>query len=447
MFGDVPVLPQMTTQEMSDGDIAPTELEGGGSTSEEEDGPIDQGRRISLASIWSSASTCCPVDDAESSLHEAWGGAESSIEQQGRFSLAGLFDDAPVFAPAASAPPPPAELSIQDVFPSPRAEVASWHPNRVLMTVGQLLYSRMAQQYRNRRCRVKRSQNPYQELRSWIRTGIVATQDSVDCAARKHGRDVYRRVVAAICGMTARQVSKMSSAMWRTTNRDQVDAWARMAALFDQAEVKPFLHGLVSGEEKTNKCRQKRQQAVKDADANYVVHGYGFSLCYNTTLGQNDTQVIKLLQTKIKGEALRKAMSEMPLYRDALARAWDHFEPLGRSLGLPLVAVGLEHSEHATHPGRAHFHVTMNIDIQGGLNGRTVREVAVSKSVFEWQGMPPHIRALQVRRTTSSAISSAVLQAYYYVAGPKTSSILKRCSRELFEEKLWVRCMICFFIG
>ena len=60
------------------------------------------------------------------------------------------------------------------------------------------------------------------------------------------------------------------------------------------------------------------------------------------------------------------------------------------------------------------------------------------QSVFEWQGLTAHIRAVQVRRHTSSSINAAVMQAYYYVAGPKTTSILKRCSLALFEER-------CFF--
>ena len=137
-------------------------------------------------------------------------------------------------------------------------------------------------------------------------------------------------------------------------------------------------------------------------------------------------------------------MGDMPLYRDALEEAWNHFESLGRSLGCPLVAVGIEHSEHGKHPGRVHYHVSMNLDVRGGLLGRASKELAVSKSVFQWEGITPHVRTVQVRRATNSAINAAIVQSYYYVAGPKTTSVLRRCTAEPFEE----RCVYVFdFLG
>ena len=358
---------------------------------------------------------------------------DSLLEYDAPFSLAGLFEDAQVVAPPEAESAAPAVLSMQDVFPSPREEIVSWHPNRVLMSVCQLLYARMSQQYTYTKSKVKRSPRPYDVLRAWVRDGEVQP-GAKNGLARKNGRDAYRRVVAAVTGQTAREVSAKTSARWQATSSGQIDSWAQMAALFAHDDVQPFVHDLVNHEGRTRKCMKNRQEAVKGADANYVVHGYGVSLCYNTMLGQNDPQVIKLMQTGVNGEALRKAMGDMPLYREALADAWDYFVGLGRSCGLPVVAVGIEHSEHGDQPGRVHFHVNMNIDVRGGILTKSPKEVAVSKSVFEWQGLTPHIRAVQVRRTTSSAITAAVTQAYYYVAGPKSSSILKRCSLELFEE-------------
>ena len=218
-------------------------------------------------------------------------------------------------------------------------------------------------------------------------------------------------------------------------SRQQTNTWAQMSRIFSHTDVQPFLQELVMVSQKTSKTLAARRKEANDADANCVFTGYGFSLCYNTQLGQNDAQVIRLLQSGVKGQELRKAMGDMPLYRDALDEAWTHFESLGRSLGCPLVAVGIEHSEHGKHPGRVHYHVTMNIDVRGGLLGRADKEVAVSKSVFEWGGLTPHVRPVQVRRATNSAINAAIVQSYYYVAGPKTTSIVRRCTAEPFEER------------
>ena len=228
----------------------------------------------------------------------------------------------------------------------------------------------------------------------------------------KNGRDAYRRVVATVAGMSFREVSKKTMAMWRATIREQVNAWAQMAKFFNHADVQPYLQGLVNSFDKTWKCLRSREDEAQNSEVDYVVRGYGVSLCYNTTLGQNDPQVIKLLQSSIKGDALRTAMGEMPLYREALDQAWDHFASLGRKLGFPVTAVGIEHSERSDRPGRVHFHVTMNIDIRGGLIGKGVAQVAVKKSVFEWRGLTAHIRAalmlLLVCRRTCTARMCAV---------------------------------------
>ena len=443
LFG--PVLPHSEMGVEAIEDFVPTELDEVECGSGDESKPIDVPRRKSLASMWSSASTRLPDDSPEDSSEEGPEDGASDFPHKRTFSLATLFEKAHEPEPADPGPPAVATLSLEDVFPSPRVEVATWHPNRVLMAVSQVLCSRMSVKFSNTKIRGKRPAGPYRVISGWVRRCHASVSQDFTAGLRKNGRDTYRRIVATVCGMSIRQVTQATSAKWEKMSRQHTNAWAQMALFFGHSDVQPFLQGLVVVSTKTTKTLQARQADVRDIDANFVVTGYGFALCYNTQLGQNDAEVIRLLQRGFKGDALRMAMSEMPMYRDALDEAWNHFEPLGRSLGLPLVAVGIEHSEHGKHPGRVHYHVTMCLDVRGGLLGRSNKEVAVSRSVFEWEGLTPHVRPVNVRRSTCSAISAGIIQAYYYVAGPKTTSILRRCTAELFTDScVHLLVFLCF---
>ena len=426
-------LPQNDAEDASEEDIAPTELEDEiEDIIDEEIKPIQGSSRISLASIWSSASTVVPEDGTDDI--EGIEDTQSDHVHPPAFSLATLFEKEPAGTSAAPTVHAATTLSPEDVFPSPRSEVVTWHPNRVLMALCQLLCSRMSGRGFGTKIRSKRPPSPYRVIHGWVLRGHTSVLENFPSIIRKRGRDVYRRVVASVCGMSVRRVSVATSAAWTRLTRQQMNAWAQMALFFVHPDVVPFLEDLGPRATATWKTLHSRKESAREADTNVVVTGFGFSLCYNTDLGQNDAEVIRLLQSGLRGDALRAAMGQLSLFKVSVDRAYDHFKALGRSLDLSLVAVGLEHSERGNHPGRVHFHVTMCVDVRGGLTGRADKEVAASMSVFEWEGLSPHVRPVKVRRATNSAINAAIVQAYYYVAGPKMTSILKRCTAELFED-------------
>ena len=58
--------------------------------------------------------------------------------------------------------------------------------------------------------------------------------------------------------------------------------------------------------------------------ANLTWSGYGFVLSWNTDLGQDDPDVIKLVQGGQRGESLYKSMRGLTLYQEAFTDLWEH---------------------------------------------------------------------------------------------------------------------------
>ena len=88
------------------------------------------------------------------------------------------------------------------------------------------------------------------------------------------------------------------------------------------------------------------QTQIQESFGTEVVSGYGVSLCFNTDLGQDDMNVIRLVQDGLSGDALRAALKQVRCYAPFFDRCWKHFQRVGLEYGFPLSACGLEQSEH-----------------------------------------------------------------------------------------------------
>jgi len=75
------------------------------------------------------------------------------------------------------------------------------------------------------------------------------------------------------------------------------------------------------------------------------------------------------------------------------------------------------------------------MEVRGCFFATNAVHGTIRASELEWEGLKPHIRPTTVARRTHGNIHKAVIQAYYYVAGPKKSQLMVRASAELYKDK------------
>lgn len=188
-----------------------------------------------------------------------------------------------------------------------------------------------------------------------------------------------------------------------------------------------------ASESRPRKSHQAREDSVNEQTSSKFALGYGVALCFNLDFGQDDVDVLKLLQEGLQQDELRQSLRELPAYSDFFARFWCHFEDLGPKLKLPLVACSMEHSENGDHPARVHLHAYMGIDVRGGIYGKAPQEVKVRLDALTFEGWKPHVHVTTSARKRGAMIVVNVVSAYYYVAGPKLGCLFKRCNGQLFK--------------
>ena len=267
-------------------------------------------------------------------------------------------------------------------------------------------------------------------------TGDDAVTGRFLTSHRSAGRDMYRRMVSILTGSPIRAVVKDTGLLWEGLSIASRNSWAQLAELIKRPEVESCAAELLPNFER-NRVRtlKVRKQLVEDVDSS-TCKGYGVSLCLNTPLGQTDVKVIRILQTGLSGKELRAALKEVACYSNFLESCWAYFENLGKENGFPLVACGLEHSENGSHPARVHVHVYMGMEVRGVFfaNNHAMGSMPLDKLV--WNGIKPgFVRPTLVPRRTHAQIHKAVIQSYYYVAGPKKTQMLLRCSAQIHKER------------
>ena len=129
------------------------------------------------------------------------------------------------------------------------------------------------------------------------------------------------------------------------------------------------------------------------------------------------------------------ALAELPCYSSFIDTCWAHFNKVGKENGFPLVACGLEHSMNASHPARVHVHVYMGVEVRGTFFANNSPMNSIEYDELMFNGLKPgFINPTLVLRRSHKHIVKAVTQAYYYVAGPKKTQMLLRCSAKIHKE-------------
>ena len=390
-------------------------------------------RRISLSSLWPCASVISSAEtDDVSSSHRASASSSSCAQSANQFGDC-LENEShlPIASEASSA----RYMSLDMVFPATRDQIITWHPNKVLFAIINLLFQRLSQSCPpRRRCRGKQS-DPLQVLANWVAKRGVAPSHNFGASNRGAGRDMYHRIVSIVTGKSVRAVIKATRPVWQELSMASRNSWGQLASLLKMTEVQKCAQEFLPRSDKNrNRTLRDREAVVEDVETE-TCRGYGVSLCLNTSLGQDDVQVIRILQSGLSGQELLTALAEVACYSEFMDACWAYFELLGKENGFPLVACGLEHSANGSHPARVHVHVYMGIEVRGAFfpNNAAMGSIALEKLI--WHGIKPgFVRPTMVARRTNAYIQKAVIQAYYYVAGPKKTQILLRCSAEVHKE-------------
>ena len=389
-------------------------------------------QRISLSSLWQGASDISPAETTDLAIcHGA--SSSSSLPQNASQCRVGLQSDPLSRTPSAQSPC--GKISLAMIFPSAREQILTWHPNRLFFAITLLLYQRMSQKFPvRRRCRGKQSSS-MEILKTWMAGRFPTASRTYRYEHRSGGRDFYERSVSVLTGRTTRVVKTLCRRLWEDLRVESKNSWGELAELLKREEVRNCAEEFASRPRRSRLgTLQDRETEVEDVDK-AAIRGYGVSLCFNTSVGQDDVQVIRILQSGLSGQELRSALAEVDCYSKFIDDCWAYFSVLGKENGFPLVACGMEHSVNGSHPARVHVHVYMGMEIRGASFAKQFPMVSIAIDKLIWNGLKPgFMTPTVVLRRAHAHICKAVIQAYYYVAGPKNTQMLLRCSAQIHKE-------------
>ena len=135
------------------------------------------------------------------------------------------------------------------------------------------------------------------------------------------GRDFYVRVINYMTGDGIRNVKQKTSKTWATVTVEDRQQWYLLHRIAHHSRIAPILDMPKTGE----KSKLEAASAEHDKDGprhgTQTWSGYGFVLSWNTDLGQDDPDVIKLVQSGKVGEDLFRSMRSLTLYQEAFMRS------------------------------------------------------------------------------------------------------------------------------
>ena len=324
---------------------------------------------------------------------------------------------------------------VMNVFlPSDPADLFRWHPNRTHMAIVQALAHHLP--HKNMHRRKSKGFDPIATIRAWVtdttrETVYSPLKDSV----RLRARDLYRRVIAQLTNVKIREVAKRTMDVWANLPLPDRFRWHLLNKIAEHRKTSHLFHIVFPYGAGKNPCEAEEKGLVDLEKEDPVWTGYGFVLSYNTKLGQNDPDIIKMVQSGLVGPCLHACMKTQPIYKEAFEDLWTFAVALGDQYKLRTVNVAMEHSDKGDHPARVHFHVFIGLDLQHGIGfAKNPFMVSIPRADFVWRGISPHVKCTNTQRKQWGAIYQAVATGSYYVAGPKSSCIMKRSTLEPIEE-------------
>ena len=336
--------------------------------------------------------------------------------------------------------------TLHQFLPQTTTEMEEWHPNRILAAVVQFVESRIEDSgtlKRTRRLREK-TFDPIRTMRTLARSSDSSGKRFTGTwRQRQNGKHFFMKVMSLTCQSSVRQQTPRSTAQWNKLSKVDMFLWELARMVATSSEVAPHVAEL--SDKRPTGRRQvpsvesiEKKGATKKQDTLQVEQhpGYGYVLTYNTKLGQDNEEVVKIIHTGATGEILRSKLKVLKVYQDAFEELWIFVNNLAEKYSFATVNVALEHSEHGDHKARVHFHVFIGIDLSGGPGFAQFPHVRnISLRELEWGDLRPHVSPTMTTRKTWTAIYQAVATGAYYVAGPKTSVIMKRSTHRPIEDR------------
>ena len=326
-------------------------------------------------------------------------------------------------------------------IPENKAELLSWHPNRVRATVVAELHRRV-EHMKPRRSKAKTFE-PLIALRNIYRPPCGETkytkQMRRDDGGHNTSRDLYFRVLNIITAVPIRSVRVSHAKKWRDTSAADKAEWMLLARIIKHPRIAPVIDF-----PQIDRFRKRTETGTfcmgpeaKGDEKNMEFQGYAFTLTYNTDLGCGEADVIKLIQCGKTGESLYKGLRQMPIYSDAFGELWDHANKLARSKKFKTVNISMEHSMNGDWDGRVHFHVFLGPDLRSGIGFAWNPELKTVKSdELVWKGKKPNVKCTRPQKRSWNQIFQAAVSGAYYVAGPKIGCILKRSTHRPIEDTI-----------
>ena len=314
-------------------------------------------------------------------------------------------------------------------------EILTWHPNRVRALLVTELRTRL--QHEKPRRSKKKSFDPLRALDDAVDPNGTRNHHKFSWDDRVRGRDLYARVCNIVSSTGQTNLTAMTRARWEALSHEDKDEWVVLHRVMNHPRLSKILDMAPHLTPARSNTRAHSKGGAKETKADgQSFQGCGFCLSYNTDLGQEDPDVIKLLQSGKTGEDLFKCMRGMTIYQEAFTDLWELANNVARSKRFGTVNVGMEHSSHGDHEARVHFHVFIGPDVRSGVGfGWNPILTELDSSEVRWNGISPHVKASRPQKKSWNQIYQAIVAGSYYVAGPKIGSIMKRSTFKPIEDR------------
>ena len=319
-------------------------------------------------------------------------------------------------------------------IPADPREVLDWHPNRVRAMLVTELHDRL-QHLTPKRHKTKRW-DPISEFHSLLRGDTPIVSKKGTHGDHWRGRDFYVRVINYVTGDGIRNVRKATSQTWQKVSNEDRHCWYLLHRIAHDSRIAPILDMPKKNEKSKLEAASAEYNQGGTKHGPQTWSGYGFVLSWNTDLGQDDPDVIKLLQSGKVGEDLFRSMKGLTLYQEAFTDLWEHANQVAMRKKLGTVNIGMEHSPNGDHEARVHFHGFLGPDLRSGVGfGWNPVLSEITSEEVKWRGIYPNIKPTRPQKKSWTQIYQAVATGSYYVAGPKIGSILQRSTFKPIEDR------------
>ena len=268
-------------------------------------------------------------------------------------------------------------------------------------------------------------------------------QDDPLCLQHKHldlcqytqARDEFSRVYARAAGqpvITARTAARQAYIALTAPERAAWHVVSQVAQIMyirtpgSESILKPSCLGYPSPPEPNPSGKSRGLPESFDA--------FGLLLTWQISLGIDDAAVREIFRQRLSVDEQVTALLALPTHQWHFQAFRTYVQSLASQYSFPSWAASMELSTLAAIPGRVHLHAFVgpafrdNGFFQGG-----VRKACVQTSTLLWNGHPPHVSLMQVKRRRT--VSDCVVGGMYYVLANKVGSLFRAGSDVLFQDR------------